>query len=345
MSSSPWNPPSRFQVREIEWEVPPPAARVEVHLDQSRTVLRRNTSPDLPFEWSINPYRGCTHACAYCYARAFHEYLDLGAGTDFDRKIRVKTEAAKLLREHFLTPSWQGERITFSGVTDCYQPLERKYRLTRACLEVCAQFRNPVSIVTRSPLILRDLDLLKELNEVDGVEVHLSIPILDAKLARALEPGAPPPSARLRAIEVLSEAGIPVGLSLAPLIPGINDHAIPDTLQAAKSAGARWAWTQLIRLSEPVAQVFERRIHASLALRAESVMRRIRRARGGKLNSSVWHERMQGVDATWAMADAIFQQWRHRLELADRPAPPVIRSFRRPGQGTQLGLFAATRDG
>ena len=175
--------------------------------------------------------------------------------------------------------------------------------------------------------------------------MHISVPILDPKLARALEPGAPPPGARLRAIESLSHAGIPVGISLSPLIPGINDHAIPDTLGAAKDAGADWAWMQLVRLSEPVAQVFERRLHEALPLRAETVMHRIRRARGGKLNSQEWHKRMSGVDATWTMAESIFRQWRERLNLSRRPQPPALTSFRRPGQSEQLVLFASAEEG
>ena len=340
MSSISWNPKHRFQRFELEWEVPPPSAKLEIIEDHGSGILQANSSPDLPFRWSLNPYRGCTHACAYCYARAFHELLELGAGTDFERKIIIKPRAADLLRQRLMQASWRGERIAFSGVTDCYQPIERRYGLTRACLEVCAEFRNPVVMVTRSPLILRDLDLLESLAQVRALEINISIPILDPKTARALEPGAPPPEARLRAISALSEAGIPVGVSLAPLIPGINDHAIPATLEAAKEAGASWAWTQLVRLSQPVAAVFERRLTEALPHRAASVMARIRRARGGQLNDRDFQTRMQGVDATWAMADAVFKQWRSRLGMSHRPGAPVINPFRRPGQGHQLGLFA-----
>ena len=221
------NPPNRFSPVEIEWEEPPPAAKIEVIEDHSQGALSRNDSPDIPFTYSVNPYRGCTHACAYCYARPTHEYLGFGAGTDFERKITVKLRAPELLTEAFEAPSWTGEPVCFSGVTDCYQPLERRYRLTRRCLEVAATYRNPVQIITRSPLITRDLDVLGALNEHGAISVTFSLPILDPALAAALEPGAPPPSARLRAMAVLAQAGVLIGVSLGPLIPGINDSGIP----------------------------------------------------------------------------------------------------------------------
>ena len=339
MSSTAWDPIQRFEHLHIEWEVPPPPARLKIEIDNAQSILRPNKSPDLPFGWSLNPYRGCTHACSYCYARAFHEFLELGAGTEFERRIRIKKDAPHILRHELMQSSWKGERIMFSGATDCYQPIERQYRLTRACIEVCVEFRNPIVIVTRSPLILRDIDLLKQLSKSGALEVNISIPILDPKIARALEPGAPPPSARLRTIQVLRNEGIPTGISLAPLIPGINDHAIPAALGAAKEAGAQWAWTQLVRLSDPVAQVFERTLKQTLPLRADTIMRRIRRARGGALNDGEWHSRMRGTDQTWAMAEKIFNQWKRRLNLSNRPPPPVINPFRRPGQGQQIELF------
>lgn len=342
MSSSHWNPRSRFQRLHVDWDIPPPPPKLVVIEERPKTILRENNSPDLPFRWSLNPYRGCTHACAYCYARAFHEYLDMGAGSDFERKIVIKPTAATQLRERFQNTSWKGDRIVFSGVTDCYQPIERKHELTRACLEVCAEYRNPIGIITRSPLILRDIEILQQMARHDAVEVHISIPILDERLARVIEPGAPPPSARLQTIRHLADAGVPVGISMAPILPGINDHAIPATLEAAKDAGAMWAWTQLVRLSDPVAQVFENRLRSSLPHRADAIMARIRRARGGKLNERDWHRRMRGVDATWSMAETVFEQWKSRLDLKARPSGPTINPFRRPNQGAQLNLFASS---
>ena len=178
MYSKGWNPKSRFQRLHIDWEIPSPPAKLVIIEEQTQTILRKNNSPDLPFRWSLNPYRGCTHACAYCYARAFHEYIDMGAGSDFERKIVIKSNAPTLLQTRLQQPSWTGERIVFSGVTDCYQAIERKYELTRACLQICAAYRNPIGIITRSPLILRDIDILQELSRHQAVEVHVSIPIL-----------------------------------------------------------------------------------------------------------------------------------------------------------------------
>src|SRR6266849_6145686 len=182
------NPPGRFDAYVAEWEVEPPPAELQVFEDSTRAILAENDSPDVGFRFSVNPYRGCTHACAYCYARPTHEYLDFGAGTDFDTKIAVKMHAPELLRAAFDRHSWRGELIAFSGVTDCYQPLEASFRLTRGCLEVCAEYRNPVGIITKAPLIERDLDLLQELRERAGVSVTVSIPIWNKEHARALEP-------------------------------------------------------------------------------------------------------------------------------------------------------------
>lgn len=335
------NPPNRFNPVEIEWEEPPPPAKIDVTEDHTQGALSRNDSPDIPFTWSVNPYRGCTHACAYCYARPTHEYLGFGAGTDFERKITVKLRAAALLEEAFNAPSWAGEAVCFSGVTDCYQPLERRYRLTRQCLEVAVRYRNPVQIITRSPLITRDLDLLCSLNEHQSITVTVSIPILDAETARALEPGAPPPSARLAAIGALSAAGVPVGVSLGPLIPGVNDAAIPETLKRAREAGATWTFTQLVRLPGAAAGVFEERLREALPLRADAVMARLVRARGGDLNDTRFFTRMRGQGEAMASTLNLFDLWKRKLGYASPPPPPDPSPFRRPGQGQQLSLFGA----
>lgn len=333
------NPPNRFSPVEIDWEEPPPPAKLEIVEDHSKGALAHNESPDIPFDWSVNPYRGCTHACAYCYARPTHEYLGWGAGTDFERRIQVKTRAPALLEEAFLAPSWTGARVAFSGVTDCYQPLERRYRLTRACLEVAARYRNPVMIITRSPLITRDLDVLGELHAHGAVSVSVSVPILDAELARALEPGAPPPAARLAAVRALADAGLPVGVSLGPVLPGINDHALPETLRAAREAGARFCFAMLVRLPGASEPVFEERLREALPLRADAVLNRVRRARGGALNDGRFGHRFEGQGEAWEATMKLYRLWRDRLGFEEAPDAPDPSPFRRPGQGRQLGLF------
>lgn len=334
-----WNPPNRFDPVEIDWEEPPPPARVEVLEDDTQGALSRNDSPDIPFTWSVNPYRGCTHACAYCYARPTHEYLGYGAGSDFERKIVVKRRAPALLEEAFQARSWAGDPVCFSGVTDPYQALERRYELTRACLEVCARYRNPVMLITRSPLVARDLDLLGALHAFGAVSVTISIPISDADLARKIEPGAPPPEARLRAMRALADAGIPVGVSLGPIIPALNDSGIPDALRRAREAGATWAFTQLVRLPGAAAPVFEARLREAVPLRAEAVMRRLHEARDGRLNDPGFHARMQGHGEGWEATQQLFRLWRRRLGYGEPPSVPDPSPFRRPGQGQQQALF------
>jgi DNA repair photolyase len=284
------------------------------------------------------PRSACASARRYCYARAFHEYLGLGAGSDFERVIAYKPRAAELLRAALLRPSWKGERVSFSGVTDCYQPLERRFRLTRACLEVCAELRNPVSVITRSALVSRDADVLADLARHQASFVIFSIPILDADLCRALEPGAPPPTLRLKAMRALADAGVPVGLSLSPVIPGLNDRLIPDTLRAARDAGASFAFHMLLRLSPSVAPVFERRLRERLPLRADAVMAKLRRARDGALNGPLG-ERGRGFDEASRTTHALFRMWHEKLGFGPAPKVPEPSPFRRPGRGVQLGLF------
>src|SRR5438105_7078528 len=276
------NPPNPWLSTEVEYLEEIPEAKLETYQDLTREILASNDSPDVGFRWSVNPYRGCFHGCAYCYARPTHEYLGLGAGTDFERKITVKPEAPRLLREAFERRSWKGELIVFSGVTDCYQPLEASYRLTRGCLEVCAEYRNPVGIITKAPLVERDIDLLQQI--MAGVTV--SIPIWDREHAHAIEPYVATPQRRMKTIETLAKAGIDVGVNIAPVIPGLSDSDIPQILEAAHAAGARRAGFVFLRLPGSVAQVFEERIRAALPLRADRILNRVREIRGGKLNDS-----------------------------------------------------------
>ncbi len=251
------NPPNPWASTETVYLDEVPEARFTVYEDRTREIIAKNDSPDIGFTYSINPYRGCQHACAYCYARPTHEYLGFGAGTDFDRIITVKPEAGRLLRAAFERPRWQGELIVFSGVTDCYQPLEASYHLTRACLEVCRDYRNPAGIITKSPLIERDIPLLAELHRVASLSVTISIPIWDEASARAIEPFVTTPARRIRIIERLAQAGIPVGVNVAPLLPGVGEQGMVQVLEAAAAAGASWAGFVFLRLPGSVKQVFE----------------------------------------------------------------------------------------
>lgn len=231
------NPPNPYSSTEVEWLGEAPPATLAVYEEEARSMLSENKSPDLPFRWSINPYRGCMHACAYCYARPSHQYLGWGAGTDFDRKIVVKTNAPEVLRAEFMRPAWEGESIVFSGITDCYQPLEASYALTRRCLEVCLDFQNPVSITTKGALVRRDVDLLGKLAKRARATVHMSIPFPSDEMARKIEPYASRASHRFEALKALSDAGVATGIAIAPVIPGLNDTAIPELLARAHEAG------------------------------------------------------------------------------------------------------------
>src|SRR5262245_10400451 len=228
------NPPNPWATTEITWLEEPPNATLAVFEEQARSVLSENNSPDLAFRWSLNPYRGCLHACAYCYARPTHQYLGWGAGTDFDRKIVVKTNAPDVLRRELLRPSWQGEAIVFSGNTDCYQPVEANYELTRRCLEVCLEFRNPVSIITKSAPIRRDVDRIGELAKRARASVNFSIAFATDEAARKMEPYASRPSHRFEVMRLLSRAGVSTGIIVAPIIPGLNETDIPELLERAQ---------------------------------------------------------------------------------------------------------------
>jgi DNA repair photolyase len=333
------NPPNPWATSAIEYlDGERPQAPLEVYEDHSRGILSHNTSPDLGFEWSVNPYRGCFHACAYCYARPTHEYLSFGAGTDFDRKIVVKPRAAELLRDAFDDPKWRGQLVVFSGVTDCYQPLEASYRLTRACLEVCALYRNPVSIVTKSPLVERDIDVLTELAAVASVYINVSVGFWDEAKARAIEPFVTTPARRVRIIERLAQAGLDVGVLVAPIIPGLNDEDIAHVLEAARAAGAKRAGRTLLRLPGSVKEVFTERLQAALPLRADRVIRRIRETRGGAMSDSRFGVRTRGEGEYAEAVGALFTQTARRLGFDEEEMLGEAReTFRRPTG--QLALF------
>ncbi len=310
------NPDNRFDSIHVEWEdgVEFPQA-LRIHEEIARSILSRNESPDIPFRYSLNPYRGCAHACAYCFARPSHEYLGLGAGTDFDTQIYAKVNAAELLRKKLGSRNWVRETIAFSGVTDCYQPAESKLKLTRACLEVCREFRNPVSVITKSTLVLRDLDILTDLNQEAGASVVVSIPISDPVTAKLIEPFAPPPEFRFRALEKLSRAGLHTGISLGPIIPGLNDSDIPTLLARAKECGATFAFYVMLRLPGSVREVFLERVRKQLPEKAGKIEHHIRETRGGELYRSEYGKRMSGTGKMSDMVEKLFAIHARKLGL------------------------------
>ena len=332
------NPPNPFESQHRDLLEPPSQVRLQVFEETPRDILSRNDSPDLPFRWSVNPYRGCFHACAYCYARPSHEYWGFGAGTDFDSKIIVKTEAPTLLRQAFLRKSWRGELVVFSGNTDCYQPLEATYGLTRGCLEVCAEFRNPVGLITKGSLITRDLDVLARLQQDAWLQVYFSIPFSDEETARKVEPQAPSIAKRLEAMRILSEAGISTGVSVAPIIPGLNEDDIPKILARAREAGARDAVYVLLRLAGSVEPVFLERMGRNFPDRITKITNRIKEVRGGKLSDSRFFRRHEGDGTYWQMIERLFEMGRRRAGFTDGEVPPVPDTFRRPGC-EQMTLF------
>jgi DNA repair photolyase len=331
------NPPNPWQTRQREWLGPPPPARLEVYEEQARTIVTRNESPDVSFRWSVNPYRGCYFGCGYCYARPTHQYLDFGAGTDFERKIVVKVNAPRLLRRTFRKKSWAGEPIALSGATDCYQPLEASYRLTRGLLEVCRQFGNPVGIVTKSVLVQRDLDLLGELAAFRLVHVNFSIPFSDDLMARAIEPYAPSPSARFEAMRTVAAAGVPVSVLVAPIIPGLNESQIGGILERAKACGATRAYRSLLRLPAEVKDVFLQRLREAFPHRYDKVVHAIREMRGGALYRAEFGERDRGSGQRWEAIEELFDLTCRRLGLNREEEEPTALPL--PREGAQLSLF------
>ena len=335
------NPPIRFRDVTVAYDDGdgPPPATITLLADQSRSILSHNDSPDLGFSWSANPYRGCQSACAYCYARPTHEYLDLGAGTDFDTKIVFKPTAPALLRAAFDKPSWKGELVMFSGVTDCYQPVERDLQLTRGCLEVCLEYRNPVSIISKHALVERDVELIAELAREAGAHLSVSLAWTNPELQRTIEPWAASPARRLKVIETFAKAGIPVGVMIAPVIPGLNDDQIVKVLEAARAAGATHAGWALLRLPGAVKEVFEGRLRVSLPLVADKVLHRVRETRGGeKLYDARFHVRGRGEGVYAQTIAALFETTAKRLGFNQDGGPDPPSRFRRPSKG-QLSLF------
>jgi DNA repair photolyase len=341
------NPAGRFASRQQQavddgWyqEATPDSIATEVRPEAARTVISRNDSPDIPFEQSINPYRGCEHGCVYCYARPSHAYVDLSPGIDFETRLFYKADAARLLRAELARPAYRPQPIMLGANTDPYQPVERRLRVTRDILEVLWQARHPVTIVTKGALVLRDLDLLQDLARLNLVRVTVSLTTLDPELKRTLEPRAASPQARLRVIGALAEGGVPVGVLTAPLIPAVNDAELESLLEAAATAGATRAGYVLLRLPHEVKELFRAWLGQHLPLRAAHVMSLVQQARGGRDNDPRFGHRMRGAGPWAAMLRARFELARKRLGLdgAREPALDLSRFCRPQGSG-QMDLL------
>ena len=337
------NPQNRFLPIAVErdaWTLTEdPGPDTVLLRDASRSILSTNDSPDVGFDVSLNPYRGCEHGCAYCYARPTHEYLGMSAGLDFESKLLVKEGAAELLRAELMRDSWRPQPIALSGVTDAYQPVERRLGITRACLEVLTEFRNPVVIVTKSHLVTRDADLLTELAGHGAAAVRISVTTLDRELAREMEPRAATPERRLDAIRRLAEAGIPVGVMVGPVIPGLTDHEPPSILEAASEAGATTASYIMLRLPHGVKDLFTNWLERSRPARKDRVLARIREIRSGRLNDPTFGSRMRGEGPYADHIRSMFDMSVRRLGLERRGEPPSTEGFRRPPPGGQGDLF------
>ncbi len=341
------NPPNRFEqiayLPDGEARDPDdPGPLTQILRDSTRTIIAHNDSPDVGFDVSINPYRGCEHGCSYCYARPFHEYLGFSAGLDFETKILAKLDAPALLRRELMKPSWVPKPIAISGVTDPYQPAERRLKITRGCLEVLVEFRNPVLLITKNYLVTRDIDLLAELAAHGAVSASLSITTLRNDIQRVMEPRASTPARRLKALEALANAGIPVGVMVAPIVPGLTDSELPAILEAAAGAGAQGAGYVILRLPHGVKDIFSDWLERHFPDRKERVLNRVREMRGGKLYDSTWRSRGRGEGAYAEQIGRLFQQTKRRLGL-DRPRPELsVTAFRRmvtpPDERAQLRL-------
>jgi DNA repair photolyase len=345
-----WSPANRFEKLHLDLGDPDvvqidptedeerPRRDTQFFRDGTRTIIARNDSPDVGFETSVNPYRGCEHGCIYCFARPTHEYLGLSAGLDFESKIMVKMDAAKLLEEELSSPKWKPQVVVMSGVTDPYQPIERKLRITRGCLEVLAKFRNPVAIITKNRLVTRDADLLGELARYDAAAVNVSVTSLDPSLQRVLEPRTSSPGARLEAVATLRAAGIPVGVMVAPIIPGLTDHEVPKIVEACARAGAQFAAYTIVRLPWAIAPMFEHWLDEHFPAKKEKVLQRIRDIRGGtKLNDARWGTRTKGEGIYAEQIRSMFEISCRRVGIGPRKELSTAAFRHRQGQ---LNLFA-----
>jgi len=338
------NPLNRFDeiayVRDEDWdEEEAPRPGTQYLPDASKSIIATNDSPDVGFDASINPYRGCEHGCVYCYARPSHEYLGYSAGLDFETKIFVKHDAPDLLRNELMSKRWVPKLLAISGVTDPYQPIERNLQITRRCLEVLAEFRNPCGIITKNRLVTRDIDILKELVRFNAGRVFISITTLDVALNRVMEPRTSLPQQRLDAVRALADAGIPVGVMVAPIVPGLTDEEIPRILEASAKAGAQHAGFVVLRLPFAVAPLFEAWLDQHYPARKEKILNRIRGMRGGKLYQSEWGSRQRGEGFHAEQIANIFKIACAKFGLNKVKFQMSTDAFRRP-DGNQLQLFA-----
>ncbi len=351
------NPTGRFERLEIDWDDAYTAAvgefaeesetrqqlKTEYFRDYSKSLIAYNDSPDVGFNASINPYRGCEHGCIYCYARPYHEYLGLSAGLDFESKIFVKEDAPELLQKELAAAKWQPQVVGISGVTDAYQPIERKLELTRRCLELFAEFFNPVSIITKSQLIKRDIDILERLAKVNAAVVFVSITTLDPELSRKMEPRAAQPKQRLATVKALAAAGIPVGVNVSPIIPGLTEHEMPAILKVSAEVGAKYAGFTIVRLSYGLKQLFAEWLEEHYPYKKTKVLSQIRSMHGGKLNDSTFKERMRGGGIQAEQIGAMFKLFCRQFGLNKDPLRLSIAAFQRPagmsGNRSQLSLW------
>ena len=338
------NPANRFEELAYEWEesadpAEKPAPRTRFFKDNAKSILVKNDSPDIPFTWSLNPYRGCEHGCVYCYARPYHEYLGLSSGLDFESMIFVKSDAPELLAAELSKPSWEPDWIALGGVTDCYQPVERKLEVTRRCLQVLADARHPCGLVTKNKLVARDLDVFQELAKHGCGRVYVSLTTLDPELARRMEPRASTPADRLAAMKTLAEGGVPVGVMTAPLILGLNDHEMPKLLEAARDAGADSAGYVPLRLPHQLGPLLEDWLTRHYPDRKEKVLNQIRTTRGGRLNDPRFGSRMRGEGVFAEHLAKLFALTCRKLGLNRRRYATETSAFRRPMAGGQLRLL------
>ncbi|MGH7827987.1 MAG: PA0069 family radical SAM protein [Candidatus Binatia bacterium] len=338
------NPKNRFE--SIERIPEPPddndemsSPQTQFLTDISKSIIAYNDSPDVGFDASVNPYRGCEHGCVYCYARPTHEYLGFSSGLDFETKILVKEDAPELLRKELASRKWKPQVLAMSGVTDCYQPVEKKLQLTRRCLEVLLEFRNPVIIVTKNYLVTRDVDILSLLARYGCAGVTISLTTLDPKLSSLMEPRASRPARRLAAIKTLAEAGIPAGYLQAPMIPGLTDSEAPAIAEAAAKAGASFAGYVALRLPFAVKSLFEQWLEQHYPERKEKVLNRVRSIRGGKLNDPNFKTRMRGEGIFAEQMAELFHLACKKAGINKRWPELTTKQFRRPSTSPQLGLF------
>ena len=310
----------------------------EYIVDDSKTLVNKVTSPDVGMMYSANPYQGCEHGCIYCYARNSHEYWGYSAGVDFESRIVVKKNAPALLRKFFENKNWEPATISLSGNTDCYQPIERKMKITRALLEICLEYRNPVGILTKNALVLRDLDIIQELAKLNLVRVFTSITSLDEKLRQVMEPRTASYRSRLKVLETMSKAGVPTGIMNAPLIPGLNDMHMHDVLKAASEAGAQWAGYTVVRLNGAIGDIFKDWLYKAFPDRADKVWHQICECHGGNVNDSRWGNRIVGDGKFAELIKDQFKLYCKKYRLNETDMELNTSAFRRL-KNKQMSLF------